>query len=370
MLRQRRRRTAGRLHALRRLQRQRYPSLRGRYRGPWPPQRRKVQQVVTHHQAVSLAITVWRLVRDDTGVYYTKDEVIAMHLGLHRHGVFSLAPLTSSRGQILCMIMAVHYARLFRQLRHAIVQSKYTSHHVAIRSGTGATGVHDIAAGVHWLAEQFQDDPHHIGSGTSECVGRLHDGSLVAAAILDATTNHTRSISNANARATDHVELAAAALEACDYFGEPRIQAALRDWRAEQPDDRPPSPGAGATATAAPAAVTSAHLEPEHQAASDDDDSSGARPEGGRAAAAAPPAASLGRRMRTPAASPGGNDPDEPEPHRGAPRRQGTPAPAPTSPPASLPPAPATAAAATPGDVPPAGSADDDGGGDTEEEQI
>ena len=200
------------------------------------PKRRKVQQVVTHHQAVSLAITVWRLVRDDTGVYYTKDEVIAMHVGLHRHGVFSLAPLTSSRGQILCMVMAAHYARLFRRLRHAIVLSKYTSHHVAIRNGTGATGVHDIAAGVQWLAEQFGDDPHHIGSGTSDCVGRLHDKSLVATAILDATTNHIRSISNTNARGTDHVELAVAALECCDYFGEPRIQTAIRDWRAEQPD--------------------------------------------------------------------------------------------------------------------------------------
>jgi len=99
------------------------------------PKRRRIQQVVTPHQAVSLAITVWRLVRDDTGVYYTKDEVIAVHVGLHLRGAFSLAPLTSSRSQILCMIMATHYARLFRQLRHAIALSKYTSHHVAIRAG-------------------------------------------------------------------------------------------------------------------------------------------------------------------------------------------------------------------------------------------
>ena len=41
-----------------------------------------------------------------------------------------------------------------------------------------------------------------------------------------------------------------------------------------------------------------------------------------------------------------------------------------TSPPAPLPPAPATAAAAAPGSAPPAGSMGDDGGGDTEEEQI
>ena len=56
------------------------------------------------------------------------------------------------------MVMAAHYARSFRQLRHAIVLSKYTSHHVAIRSGTGATDVRDIAAGVHWPADEYQDD--------------------------------------------------------------------------------------------------------------------------------------------------------------------------------------------------------------------
>ena len=143
-----------------------------------------------HHQAVSLAITVWRLVRDDTGVYYTKDEVIAVHVGLHLRGTFLLAPLTSPRGQILCMVMAAHYARSFRKLRHAIVLSKYTSHHVAIRSGTDAIDVRDIAAGVHWLAEEFQHDPHHIGGSNSDCVGRLEDGTLVAMAILDATSSH------------------------------------------------------------------------------------------------------------------------------------------------------------------------------------
>ena len=67
--------------------------------------------------------------------------------------------------------MAAHYARLFRHLPHAMVLSRYTSHHVAIRNGTGATDVRDIATGVRWLAEQFQEDPHHIGSGSSDCVG-------------------------------------------------------------------------------------------------------------------------------------------------------------------------------------------------------
>ena len=334
------------------------------------PKRRRVQPVVTHHQAVSLAITVWRLVRDHTGVYYTKDEVIAVHVGLHLRGAFLLAPLTSPRGQILCMVMATHYARLFRHLPHAVVLSRYTSHHVAIRNGTGATRVGDISAGVRWLAEQFQDDPHHIGSGNSDCTGRLHDGSLAAAAILDATTNHIRGISNTHARGTDHVELVAAALGACDYFGEPRIQAALRDWRAEQPDDRPPSPGARATATAAPATVTPARPEPGPRAADDDDGSPGARPEGARAASAAPLPESLAARLRTSTASPGGGDPDEPEPHRSTPRRQSTATPAPKPPPAPLPPMPAAAAAAAPGNVHPEGAADDDNGGDTEEEQI
>ena len=248
--------------------------------------------------------------------------------------------------------------------------SKYTPHHVAIRNGTGATDFRDIATGVRWLAEQFQDDPHHIGSGSSDCTGRLHDDTLAAAAILDVSTNHIRSISNTNARGTDHAELVATALEACDYFGEPRTQEALRDWRAAQPDDRPPSPGACATATAAPAAVTPARPEPERQAADDDDDSPGARPEGARAAAAAPPPASLAERLRTSAAGPGDNDPDEPEPHRSIPRRQSTTTPAPAPPPVPLPPAPAAATAAAPGSVPPAGAPDDDGGGDTEEEQI
>ena len=332
--------------------------------------RRRVQQVVTHHQAVSLAITVWRLVRDGTGVYYVIDEVIAVHVGLHLRGAFSLAPLTSPRGQILCMVMAAHYARLYRHLPHAMVLSRYTSHHVAIRNGTGATDVRDIATGVRWLAEQFQDDPHHIGSGSSDCVGRLHDDTLAAAAILDITTNHIRSISNTNARGVDHAELVATALEACDCFGEPRIQAALQDWRAAQPDDRPPSPGAGATATAASATGTPARPAPERRAAADDDDSLGARPEGARAAAAAPPATSLTDRLRTSAASPGGDDPDDPEPHRGTPRRRSATTPAPEPEPAPLPPAPAAAAAAAPDCVPQATGADDDGGGDTEEEQI
>ena len=86
----------------------------------------------------------WSATSDDTGVYYTKDEVIAVHVGLHLRGAFSLTPLTSSRGQILCMVMATHYARLFRHLPHAIVLSRYTSHHVAIRNGTGATDVRDM----------------------------------------------------------------------------------------------------------------------------------------------------------------------------------------------------------------------------------
>ena len=94
---------------------------------------------------------------------------------------------------------------------------------------------------MRWLVEQFQDDPHHIGSDSSDCTGRIHDGTLAAAAILNATANHIRSISNTNARGTDHAELVATALEACDHFSEPRrIQAALRDWRAAQTDDHPP----------------------------------------------------------------------------------------------------------------------------------
>ena len=33
--------------------------------------------------------------------------------------------------------------------------------------------VRGIAAGVHWLAEEFQDYPHHIGGSNSDCAGRL-----------------------------------------------------------------------------------------------------------------------------------------------------------------------------------------------------
>ena len=332
--------------------------------------RRRVQQVVTHHQAVSLAITVWRQVRDGTGTYYVIDEVVAVHVGLHLRGAFSLAPLTSPRGQILCMVMAAHYARLYRRLPHAMILSRYTSHHVAIRNGTGATDVRDIATGVRWLAEQFQDDPHHIGSGSSDCVGRLRDGTLAATTILDITTNHIRSISNTNARGTEHAELVATALEACDYFGEPRIQAALQDWRAAQPNDLPPSPGAGATATAASPMGTPALPAPGHRPAAEDDDSLGARPEGARAAAAAPPATSLTDRLRTSADSPGGDDPSDPEPRSDAPRRRSATAPAPEPEPAPLPPAQTAAAAATPDGAPQVEAADDDGGGDTEEEQI
>ena len=64
--------------------------------------RRRAQQVVEHHLAVSLAITLLRLVRDaTTGVYYMKEEVIAVHVGLHLRDTFMLAPLTSPRGQVL-----------------------------------------------------------------------------------------------------------------------------------------------------------------------------------------------------------------------------------------------------------------------------
>ena len=193
---------------------------------------------------------------------------------------------------------------------------------------------------------------------------------LAATAILDITTNHIRSISNTNARGTEHAELVATALEACDYFGEPRIQAALQDWRAAQPNDRPPSPGAGATATAASAMGTPALPAPGRRTAAEDDDSLGARPEGARAAAAAPPATSLTDRLRTSTDSPGGDDPSDPEPRRDAPRRRSATAPAPEPEPAPLPPAPAAAAAATPDCAPQVEAADDDGGGDTEEEQI
>ena len=139
--------------------------------------RRRVQQVVAHHLAVSLAITLWRLVRDETGVW-CKDEVIPVHDGLHLRDILLLAPLTSSRGQVLCMVMAALYARRFRQLRHAIVLSKYTSHHNAIHNGTGATDVCDIEAGVRWLADEFQEDTHHIGDNNSDCVGRIEGGAL------------------------------------------------------------------------------------------------------------------------------------------------------------------------------------------------
>ena len=63
--------------------------------------RRKVRQVVEHHLAVSLAITLWRLVRDTTGVYYAKDQVIAVHVGLYLRDTFKLAPLTPPRGQMI-----------------------------------------------------------------------------------------------------------------------------------------------------------------------------------------------------------------------------------------------------------------------------
>ena len=121
------------------------------------------------------------------------------------------------------MVMAALYARRFRQLRHAIVLSKYTSHHNAIRNGTGATDVRDIEAGARWLADEFQEDTHHIGDNNSDCVGRIEGGALVAAAILNATSDHIRDISHTGARGADHAELVATALEACDYFGEPRI---------------------------------------------------------------------------------------------------------------------------------------------------
>ena len=332
--------------------------------------RRRAQQVVTHHQAVSLAITVWRLVRDDTGTYYVKEDVIAVHVGLHLRGTFLLAPLTSSRGQILCMVMATHYARLFRRLRHAIVLTRYTSHHVAIRNGTGATDVHDIAPGVRWLAEQFHGDPHHIGSNHSDCVGRLADRTLVAAAILDATANHIKGISNASARGTEHLELVVTALEACAYFGDPRIEAALRDWRTTQPDDRPPSPGAGAAATASPTATAPMPRQLEHQATDDSDDPSGAGPMGAGAAAATPRTAPNPDHTSASAAGSGSDPPVEPELHRGTPRRQGAAAHASMAEP--TPPSLSSAAAdvAAPDDAPHTGEADDGSGGDTEAEDL
>ena len=333
--------------------------------------RRRVPQVVTHHQAVSLAITVWRLVRDDTGVYYTKEEVIAVQVGLPQGDTFSLAPLTANRGQILCMVMATRYARLFRRLRHAIVLSKYTSHHVAIRNGTGATQVDDIAAGVQWLADQYEDDPHHIGSGTTDCVGRFDDGHLIAATILDVTTSHIRRISNTNARGTEYAELTVSALECCDHFGEPRIQEAIRAWRTEQPDNRTHHlHSAAATATAAPNTVTPVRAHPARGADDDDDDSLGARPEGARAEAASPLAAPLRKRARTPAASPDGSDSSRPVPHSGAQRPRTAQASASASPQTPSQPTPAAAAATAAANAPPVAPTEDDGGGETEEEQI
>jgi hypothetical protein len=269
------------------------------------------------------------------------------------------------------MVMATRYARLFRRLRHAIVLSKYTSHHVAIRNGTGATQVDDIAAGVQWLADQYEDDPHHIGSGTTDCVGRFDDGHLIAATILDVTTSHIRRISNTNARGTEYAELTVSALECCDHFGEPRIQEAIRAWRTEQPDNRTHHlHSAAATATAAPNTVTPVRAHPARGAEDDDDDSLGARPEGARAEAASPLAAPLRKRARTPAASPDGDDSNRPVPHSGAQRPRTAQAPASASPQTPSQPTQAATAATAAANAPPVAPAEDDGGGDTEEEQI
>ena len=135
------------------------------------------------------------------------------------------------------------------------------------------------------------------------------------------TTSHIRSISNTNARGTEYAELTVSALECCDHFGEPRIQEAIRAWRAEQPDNRTHHlHSAAATATAAPNTVTPVRAHPARGADDDDDDSLGARPEGARAEAASPLAAPLRKRARTPAASPDGSDSNRPVPHSGAQR--------------------------------------------------